>query len=438
MTIWNHTIISITSLLGKTHYGLLVLVTLFLFACEEPNEIGLELTGDPDRIGAYYQEIDLSTSLINNDSLFTLSVQRLLVGKTFNEDFGSLSAASFTQYGYSGAKLDVPEDAVYDSLVLYIKSDYVYGPGITEYQRFTVHELTEDLYDTAAYFSFSSAEYDPNPISTADFILPERVDTVLSFKIDDTYGQRLFEAAQDTNVIDPDDVGTLQALFKGFAFISDQSNNSVLGINAGNDSTFLRLYYSEDTLQYSYPFEFFGVANFNQILTDRTGTPLDGIEDQHYQDFNPTNDKAYIQSGADLVTKLDFTPILYFFDTIEYATINQTVISINIDQPDFNELPPSYLYFYFHDENNKRLKESGQFLGILQDGSTDLQRAIYNEEDLLYEAPITIFSDRLIKGTFSDTTVLMYPPEFGITNTVNQFLVSPSKIVLKIYYSKVK
>ncbi len=312
------------------------------------------------------------------------------------------------------------------------------GLDITEYQRFTVHELTEDLYDTAAYFSFSSAEYDPNPISTADFFLPERVDTVLSFKIDDTYGQRLFEAAQDTNVIDPDDVGTLQALFKGFAFISDQSNNSVLGINAGNDSTFLRLYYSEDTLQYSYPFEFFGVANFNQILTDRTGTPLDGIEDQHYQDFNPTNDKAYIQSGADLVTKLDFTPMLYFFDTIEYATINQTVISINIDQPDFNELPPSYLYFYFHDENNKRLKESGQFLGILQDGSTDLQRAIYNEEDLLYEAPITIFSDRLIKGTFSDTTVLMYPPEFGITNTVNQFLVSPSKIVLKIYYSKVK
>ena len=212
----------------------------------------------------------------------------------------------------------------------------------------------------------------------------------------------------------------------------------MLCINAVNDSTFLRLYYSEDTLHYSYPFEFFGVANFNQILTDRTGTPLDGIEDQHYQDFNPTNDKAYIQSGADLVTKLDFTPMLNFFDTIEYATIDQTVISINIDQPDFNELPPSYLYFYFHNENNKRLKESGQFLGILQDGSTDLQRAIYNEEDLLYEAPITIFSDRLIKGTYSDTTVLMYPPEFGITNTVNQFLVSPSQIVLKIYYSKVK
>jgi hypothetical protein len=417
---------------------LLILVTLFLFACEEPNEIGLELTGDPDRIGAYYQEIELNTNLINNDSTFTLSIQRLLAGNTFKEEFGSLSAKSFTQYGYSTAKLEVPEDAVYDSLVLYVNSDYAYGTGISGIQRFTVHELTEDLYDTAEYFTFSSAEYDPNPIGTGDFILPERTDTVLSFKIDDAYGNRLFEAAQDTNIIDPDDVNTLQELFKGFAFVSDVGNNSVLGIRASSDSTFLRLYWREDTVNHSYPFEFFGVANFNQILADRTGSPLQGIEDQHYQNFFPDNEKSYIQSGADLVSKLDFTPFLSFFDTIEYATINQTMISITIDEPDFNELPPSYLYFYYHDDNNKRIKDLGQYLGILQDGSTDLQRAVYDEENLLYEAPITIFSDRLIKGTFSDTTVLMYPPEFGITNTVNQFMVSPGKVVLKIYYSKVK
>lgn len=438
MTIWNHTIIFITSWLGSTRFGLLILVTLFLFACEEPNEIGLELTGDPDRIGAYYQEIELNTNLINNDSTFTLSIQRLLAGNTFKEEFGSLSAKSFTQYGYSTAKLEVPEDAVYDSLVLYVNSDYAYGTGISGSQRFTVHELTEDLYDTAEYFTFSSAEYDPNPIGTGDFILPERTDTVLSFKIDDAYGNRLFEAAQDTNIIDPDDVNTLQELFKGFAFVSDVGNNSVLGIRASSDSTFLRLYWREDTVNHSYPFEFFGVANFNQILADRTGSPLQGIEDQHYQDFFPDNEKSYIQSGADLVSKLDFTPFLSFFDTIEYATINQTMISITIDEPDFNELPPSYLYFYYHDDNNKRIKDLGQYLGILQDGSTDLQRAVYDEENLLYEAPITIFSDRLIKGTFSDTTVLMYPPEFGITNTVNQFMVSPGKVVLKIYYSKVK
>jgi len=438
MTIWNHTIIFITSLLGRTQFGLLVLVTLFLFACEEPNEIGLELKGDANRIGAYYQEIELTTRLINNDSLFTLSVQRLLSGNTFNEEFGKLTATSYTQYGYSGGRIEVPETAIYDSLVLYINSDYVYGSGISDIQRFTVHELIEDLYDTAAYFSFSSAEYDPNPLSTGDFILPEREDTVLSFKIDDTYGQQLFEAVQDTSIIDPNDVGTLQALFKGFAFVSDAGNNSVMGISASNDSTSLRLYWTEDTVNHSYPFEFYGVANFNQIITDRNGSPLQGIEDQHYQDFFPDNDKSYIQSGADLVTKLDFTPLLNFFDTIEYSTINQTVISINIDEPIFNELPPSYVYFYFHDERNKRIKDLGQYLGILQDGSTELQRAIYNEEDLLYEAPITIFSDRLIKGTYSDTTVLIYPPEFGITNTVNQFLASPNKIVLKIYYSKVK
>ena len=179
MTIWNHTIIFITSWLGRTQFGLLLLAILFLFSCEEPNEIGLELTGDPDRIGAYYQEIELNSNLINNDSTFTLSVQRLLAGKTFKEEFGVLTAKSFTQYGYTSARLEIPENAVYDSLVLFINNNYAYGTGITGTQRFTVHELTEDLYDTAAYFTFSSVEYDPNPIGTGDFILPERQDTVI-------------------------------------------------------------------------------------------------------------------------------------------------------------------------------------------------------------------------------------------------------------------
>ena len=146
------------------------LLTLCLYSCENPNEIGLELTRDPDRIGSYYQEIELSTSLINNDSLFTLTIQRLMVGKTFNPDFGELTASAYSQFGFAGSQLNIPDSATYDSLVLDIKNDYAYGTAIADFQKFTIHELTEDLYDTAAYFSFSSAEYDPLPISFGEFI----------------------------------------------------------------------------------------------------------------------------------------------------------------------------------------------------------------------------------------------------------------------------
>jgi hypothetical protein len=426
------------NLLGKVNVGLILLLTLFFNACEEPNEIGLELTGDSDRIGAYYDEIILNTSLINNDSLFTLSVVRLLTGKTFNPDFGTMSASSYTQFGFGDRRLNIPDSATYDSLVLDIKCDYSHGSGIVNPQKFTIHELTEDLYDTAAYFSFSSAEYDLLPIATGDFILEERKDTLLSFRMDDTFGQKLFEAAKDTNTIDPLDVNTLKALFKGFAFISDMNNNSILGISALNDSTALRLYYTYDDSTYHYPFSFQGVANFNQFQTDRSGTPLQGIEEAIYEDFIPANEKAYLQSGADLVTKLDFTPVLEFFDTIEYATINQAIIEIMIDEPGFNELPPSSVSFYYHDTSNKRIRVGGGFAGILSEGSSDLLRAPYNESELQYFGPITIFSDNLIKGNITDTTVLMYPPEFGITNTTNQLLASEGKIILQVYYSKVK
>ena len=423
---------------GKNNIGLIFLLTLFLFSCENPNEIGLELTGDPNRIGSYYQEIELATSLINNDSLFTLSVQRLLAGETFNSEFGRLSASSYSQFGFSSTKLNIPDSATYDSLVLHIKNNYAYGSGIVGSQIFTVHELTEDLYDTAAYFSFSSAEFDPLPISTGEFVLPERSDTILSFRIDDSYGQRLFEAAKDTNMIDPDDVSTIHELFKGFAFVSDLTNNSVMGINVINDSTALRLYYTYDDSLYNYPFNFYGVANFNRIVTDRAGSPLQGVEDVHYEDFYPDNGKSYIQSGANLITKVDFTPFLEFFDSIEYATINQSLINITIDEPGFNELPPSSVAFYYTNENNKRIRMGNQYYGINKEGSSELLRAPYNEDELSYEASISIFCDNLIKGNTSDTVVLVYPPEFGIANTVNQMLTSPGKIILKIYYSKVK
>jgi hypothetical protein len=426
------------NLLARINIGLIVVLALFFEACEEPSAIGLELTGDPNRIGVYYQEIELNTSLINNDSLFTLSVVRLLAGETYNPDFGTLTATAYTQFGYGGIKPNIPDSAEYDSLVLDVRNDYAYGQGIVTDQRFTLHELFEDLYDTAAYFSFSSAEYDPVPIATADFLFPERKDTLLSFRIDDSFGQRLFESVKDTNVVDPEDVSTLLELFKGFAIVSDLGNNSVMGINVINDSTVLRLYYTYNDSTYNYPFSLRGVANFNQILTTRTGSPLQGIEDKYYQEFIPENEKAYIQSGANLVTKLDFGPLLEFFDTIDYATISQCIINITIDEPGFNELPPSSVLFYYANENNKRIRVGGGFLGIFAEGTTDLLRAVYDEATLKYTAPITIFTDNLIQGHSTDTTVLVYPPEFGITNTVNQFIVRPDKIVLEIYYSRVK
>jgi len=428
------------NLLDKNKIGLIAILTLFLFSCEDPNEIGLELKGDSEKIGAFYKEISLTTTLINNDSLLTSSIARLLTGKTYDEDFGTMIASTYTQYGYGNTNLDIPNDATYDSLILYIYSDYVFGSGITSPQRFSVHELTEDLYDTAAYFSFDSVSFDPTPIAVSDFQFTEDDDTLVTFTIAESYGMRLLEAAKDTNLIDPTDVRTLQELFKGFAFVSDDANNTILGIYILDGRTVLNLYYTsaeEDTSTY-YSFGFLnGVANFNQILTDRMGTPLQGIDEQYYEDFYPTNGNSYVQSGANLVTKIDFTPLLNFFDTIEYSTINQTTIDININEPGENEKLPSNLTFYYTDESNKRIRSGTEYIGILVEGSTELQKAFYNGENH-YEAVITAFTDNLVKGINPNDKVLLYPPDFGLANSVNQFTAGPEKIILKIYYSKVK
>ena len=130
--------------------------------------------------------------------------------------------------------------------------------------------------------------------------------------------------------------------------------------------------------------------------------------------------------------------MLEFFDTIEYVNINQATIDITIDEPRHNEITPSSVSFYYTDESNKRILSAGEYLGIYEEGSYDLLKASFNEDELNYQGAITLFSDNLIKGYIGDTTVLMYPPDFGILNTVNQFAVSPGKIKLEIYYSRIK
>ncbi len=429
------------SLLGrKTKTGLIFLLALFLFYCEDPNEIGLELRTDSDKVGAFYTEIDLKTSVISLDSILTSSSARLLTGSYLNPDLGAITASGYSRFSYGNTKLNIPDSAVYDSIYLNLNVDYVYGPGVSEVQTFTVHELTEEIIDTLAYFNFSDIGYNIDAIGSGSFLLPEDEDTLLFYKLSDDYGKTLFNAAIDTTMIDPDDVSTLHELFRGFAFLSDPANNLLLRYNQESDESGLQLYYHKpgDTIQSSYEFKFFTTANFNRIISDRTGTPLEGINNQPYTEFIPSDNKTYIQSGTGLIPKLDMSPILDFFDSIPNVALNRVIFDFKINDPGFNESPPSSVTLYFTDEDNRRIRSGPEFLGVTIEGASDLARPAYDNELNNYIAFTTLYTGNILTGINQYQQILLYPPEFGLSLTVNHFQIEPGNIKAKIYYTRLK
>jgi hypothetical protein len=420
--------------------GLILVWALSLFQCEDPNEIGLELRADSEKVGAYYTEIEIPSSVISLDSMLTSSSARLLAGNYTDPDLGDLTASGYTRFSFGESKLSIPEDAIYDSIYLKLKVDYTYGPGVSDLQNFSVHELTEDIIDTLAYFSFSEIGYNSEPIGTGSFLLSTRQDTLLLYKLSDDFGNSLFEAASDTTVINPDDVGTLQSLFRGFAFLSDPLNNSLLRYSQGDPESVLEMYYHQpdDTVYQSYKFRFFTTSNFNRIITDRTGTPLEGIENQPYTEFIPADNKTYLQSGAGLIPKLDLTPVIEFFDTIPNVAFNQVILDIKINMPGLNEIPPSQLTLYYTNDTNRRIRSGSEFLGIRVEGSSELIRPGYDTDNQNYEAPATLYTGEITAGNNLYHKILLYPPEFGLTLTINHFQIDPGNIKLRIYYTRLK
>ncbi|MBR9998025.1 MAG: DUF4270 family protein [Cyclobacteriaceae bacterium] len=398
------------------------------------------MRADSDKVGAFYTEIDIPTSVISVDSILTSSSARLLAGHYTDPDLGEMTASGYTRFSFGESRLNIPEEAVYDSIYLNLNVDYTYGPGVSGIQNFSVHELTEDIIDTLAYFRYNEIAYDPEPVGTGAFLLPTDQDTTIFYKLNDDFGNALFDSARDTLIIDPDEESTLYDLFKGFAFIADPANNSLLRYNQESGESDLSLYYHEpgDTVAQFYKFRFFTIANFNRIVTDRTGTPLEGIEEQPLTEFTPSDNKTYIQSGGGLIPKLDLTPILDYFDTISDLAFNKVVLEVRIIDPAFNENPPSQLTFYFTDENNRRIRSGSEFLGLRVEGSSDLVRPPFVEDNNNYEAPATLYTGEILPGINPYHQLLLFPPEFGFTLSINHFKVDPGNIRAKIYYTRLK
>ncbi len=409
------------------------------------------------------------------DSLRTMNLSgqtnRLLVGKYSDPDFGIVRAESYAQFASSNINTQIPENAIFDSLIFQFQYDfYAYGSSGKTTQTISIHEISKEINNDSTYYSTSSLPYEPSFLGIQDLIIDldffnseyedSNTDSVMTVKIrlDQSYGQRLFDS------IDPDDenytnFNLFKSIFKGLAIIP-QTSNKIVGMNISSINSALMLYYHAGDTKSILPFSLSRGVNFSKISSDRSSTELAAIS-QFHSDFEPASNR-YVQSGTSLVTKLDFSKYYEYIDTLSNIIINSAEISIENINPDGGFKKPSTLALGVLTDNNrfKVLKTKQDttdffnFSGTLTIGTAvnaDLPLSLFATNDqgslltLVYSAKDNSFEEAfptiLFQKLFEQKDRpypfwALVPASPPMTKSVTRTVFPKDNIKLKIYYTK--
>lgn len=442
--------------------GLVLLGLAFLtFACEEPGEIGLELNPENGVFVAKFNEISLPSSVILYEDILSdnstridkltqnrSSDGRLLTGSFTNGNFGIFRSKAFSSIYLSSTGFTPHADFVFDSLVLKVKVDYLYGENILGNKRIYVHELAEEIKIDSLYLTRNSTPYLENPLGEFNFDVSSfdttRVDTVFSARLSDELGMRfLDEAKRDTMTFNNNN--NFRNFFNGIALVSDESNEMVFGIHVENPSTFMRLYIhdTKDTTYFDLIPQGLDTTGqnitryYNNISLDRSGTPLEGIPD-YYMDYETDNDLTYIQASAGIFTKFNMGVYMDFLDTIENLVINRAELEIQVDPYNNHIVPSNPLDLYVSDLNNKLIEKTDTLTNKLTFSTVGRLEFTKdeNENKGVFVGNVTNYIQELASGKTSDTLLMVGQGSlWNSVLSVNQTIIAKDKCSLKIYYS---
>jgi hypothetical protein len=364
--------------------GLFIFLLVVLFSCEEDeSKIGIKRPEPKFRV--MYAEVNVPSSVVlfkniitynnvNSDASIEDGEQRLLMGQYNDDRFGRVRTEAYTQIGPPITNATIPTAAVYDSLVLQLKTDfYHYGSSTISTQRIEVHELLDTI-NNGDYFNSTTLAYSPTVIGGKSFTVnPAEFNQAITVNNDNvttndkitnyrmvlsgSLGRSLFETVR-SDASTSNDFVKFTGLYKGLAIVPEFSSDKVIGINpkitgefsAAND-TKLILYYSEGSTQKSIDFLLYphlnpytGTANpvvgYTSIVADRSNTSLASLSETH-KDFYPIDDTRLTESGVGMLTKLDFSEYFKYMDTVKNAVLNSAELVIEGEQSDF-AFPPQF------------------------------------------------------------------------------------------------
>jgi hypothetical protein len=377
--------------------------SLLLTACEDPNELGLDLPGTTP-ISTEFKDFSVTASTVKLDSLGTLGRNQYLVGRLQDANLGIITARTFFETKVSTDSLpSLYPNARLDSVVLRLGFEKVYGTD-SKPVRFDLFRLSQPLEERVTYTSASSL-----PVQTPALLtnVSERFNRTVTVRqrvnassADDTttvrvtvplrvaklplvktgqstaFTTQLFEALNTPGF----NQTTLSALLPGLALAPTAGFSGSMVQFGRSGSTRLVVYFHVDkrkTPTRTYSIDL-GDPNasganpnaprfFTQISTDLTeaGAFADLRTRQDSVSADKTDGLTYLQEGTGLSTKL-FIPGLTELRKQPSLIINRAELIIPVKPFANLQFPnPSFAFLYEVNRNNQVLTRN--INGVIQD-----------------------------------------------------------------------
>ncbi len=428
-------------------FGIIVFLffSITLSSCEkEPEPIGI---GNEQLINTYFTDtITVNVKVFQSDSINTTNRtgnSRLLMGSLTDEYVGRYSAQGFGNISLTTTTEDLKNDAgevaIFDSLVGFFKTDYVYGDTLAT-NRIQLYEVSE-LFANKTYYQFDTLQTSSSMLGSA--IYPNDLDSnkVLRVTLAEEFGRKLFNYGV-TNKFENDSL--FRIFSKGIAFRSASPNTSIVGINPLAPATNLTLYfhYPSDTVSSSYKFDM--PVSFSNIESDVSNSALSALATQDFIPTENTNNIAAIQAGTGLGVKLEF-PYLTNFVENQSVVIQRAELDIPVLESAMSAtIPaPNQLLFLFGAGNGFYYTSSGtiQFLESESTANSGLSMGYSITGKSYSYATMTSYINQFAKGRIPGSDgLIVQPSENNIS--VNRLVFPTQKntnnlpaIKLRIYYS---
>lgn len=443
--------------------GSLFLILNLAGSCSDPSEIGLVLDPSTNQIGVFYAEIPLSVSMVLYDSFNTTSQGRLVIGGDVDDFFGTTESIGYSRLSFNPNAAKPNNEAIFDSLKFSINVQATDGIDFDAPKSYQVHRLIEPILDTS-YYNFSQLRFSDETIAEGSFIVQPDTANLLTMNVKADFAAELFEKLTTNDPVFAN-IFTFREYFPGIAITGNATDNANISAAVGN-GTGMTLYYhyAEDTLSRTYPINTIQSRHFNQVKNDRSGTPTSVITDRGVA-YEISGDIVGGKANLGLFVKIDTSPLDIFLDTLENITFNQILMELGpIEEfPEFKR-PSGNMLLYFASENNRiYTRFDGAVVAVQGDNasqtsigpngnvvpSTGSQNALsFNPETRLFRNQVTSYINAIYRNGLIRTDLFLYPNFPSAQNnpvstdeskrTLRQYKVNQDRIMLKIYYTRIR
>ncbi len=395
--------------MGKVFIIVLVIAGIF-FSC------GFDQNIDSVTIGEGFITSEASVSVIDTftvgmstvllDSVRTSGGNVIWAGTYPDAELGVVTASSFFTFGVPSV-MTVQKKDLYDSLVLVMNySSVFYGDTLAQ-QTLNVYRLNEELAtdDNGYLWNTSSIGYYNTPIGSKTFMPHPGSKGKLSIRLSDELGSKFFDMMKN----DDDSVSSTEIFrkfFKGVTLKAGKQSSSIIEFK-GDTSVSMVMHFHRIGLEkeaYTNSFSLTETnAQFNRVITDRQGTPLQNIRTRKEDVPSAlSGHKTYAQSGTGLLTRVDFPTMQRLMESDrKYVLLKAELILIpELGSYDKVELP-SQLVLYHSDRTNQVVSEIvGSDQSIIA-AVLNIDKAYH--ESTYYKFDITDFITTEIADAYFDT-----------------------------------